>query len=344
MDKKGELEENFYEVEKILDRRKIKGKFQYLIKWKGYSLSESTWEPISHLQYVKEIVDQFNASLDKTPVEGGVSLENKENENSENKIRGRKKKILKKASKLIEDDDYQENNKEINLEKMPSNDMENQKENKIEKNVDFEMNAQRRKLRSSDKIKDSAFHFQLKDLESFKDKEKDDTKEKERSRENSINKLRANIYNKKKKIKKGFGRYRGRRYKSKLKQKQTQEKKAEEDQEQNVNENEEQKAENIEHLEEEKETIKNEENNINNEEGKLKVNENNIPSNQKMFFINEDYTQILGIKMEDKKLIAVVEKKGIDNGVKQELLSTKELKLINPWILIDYYENRINFE
>ena len=47
--------------------------------------------------------------------------------------------------------------------------------------------------------------------------------------------------------------------------------------------------------------------------------------------------------MENKNLIAVVEKKN-DGKKNQELLSTKDLRILNPWILIDYYENRINFE
>ena len=38
-----------YEVEKVLDKRKHYGKIQYLIKWKGYPHSESSWEPESNL-------------------------------------------------------------------------------------------------------------------------------------------------------------------------------------------------------------------------------------------------------------------------------------------------------
>jgi hypothetical protein len=37
--------ENEYEVESILDSRLRRGKLQYLVKWKGYSVSENTWEP-----------------------------------------------------------------------------------------------------------------------------------------------------------------------------------------------------------------------------------------------------------------------------------------------------------
>ena len=51
---------NFYEVEKIIDRRIVKGKKEYLIKWKGYPESQSTWEPISHLTNIKDMVKEFD--------------------------------------------------------------------------------------------------------------------------------------------------------------------------------------------------------------------------------------------------------------------------------------------
>ena len=41
--------EDEYEVEQILDKRKHYGKIQYLIKWKGYPLSEASWKPEENL-------------------------------------------------------------------------------------------------------------------------------------------------------------------------------------------------------------------------------------------------------------------------------------------------------
>ena len=44
-------ESDEYEIEKILGyRRKKDGKCVYLVKWKGYSYEESTWEPASHFK------------------------------------------------------------------------------------------------------------------------------------------------------------------------------------------------------------------------------------------------------------------------------------------------------
>ena len=45
-------EEGYYEVETIMGKTKLKGKTVYLVKWKGFSGNESTWEPLSNLKGV----------------------------------------------------------------------------------------------------------------------------------------------------------------------------------------------------------------------------------------------------------------------------------------------------
>jgi len=48
-----------HEVESILKKRRIGRQVQYLVKWKGYTLEESTWEPLAHLQRSKDTIQEF---------------------------------------------------------------------------------------------------------------------------------------------------------------------------------------------------------------------------------------------------------------------------------------------
>ena len=49
-----------YNVEFIITRR-IKGKKKlYLIKWEGYPITGCSWEPISHLTNIKDMVKEFD--------------------------------------------------------------------------------------------------------------------------------------------------------------------------------------------------------------------------------------------------------------------------------------------
>jgi hypothetical protein len=38
-----------YEIERLVDKRVVKGIVQYLVKWKGYGDFDNTWVPLSNL-------------------------------------------------------------------------------------------------------------------------------------------------------------------------------------------------------------------------------------------------------------------------------------------------------
>ncbi|QRW25579.1 Retrotransposable element Tf2 protein [Rhizoctonia solani] len=54
---KGEEE---YEVEQIIDSKRQRGKWFYLIKWKGYGPEDNSWEPEELLEHSQEEIKQFN--------------------------------------------------------------------------------------------------------------------------------------------------------------------------------------------------------------------------------------------------------------------------------------------
>ena len=53
--------------------------------------------------------------------------------------------------------------------------------------------------------------------------------------------------------------------------------------------------------------------------------------------------KILTVKLDNKALIAVVERRLKTGKTLKEIMNTEELKKTNPWILIDYYEGKIKF-
>ena len=53
-------EEEYYIVEKILDKKKEGKKIFYYVKWVGYPESENTWEPLSNLTNVKQMLKEFD--------------------------------------------------------------------------------------------------------------------------------------------------------------------------------------------------------------------------------------------------------------------------------------------
>ena len=63
-------EEEYYTVEKILEKKKRGKRTTYLVKWEGYTENEATWEPASNLKNVKEMISAF----EKRPVDKSACI------------------------------------------------------------------------------------------------------------------------------------------------------------------------------------------------------------------------------------------------------------------------------
>lgn len=55
--------ENVYDVENILDKKIIKGKTFYYVKWENFPPEQNTWEPLSNLSNVRHLVKKYEADL-----------------------------------------------------------------------------------------------------------------------------------------------------------------------------------------------------------------------------------------------------------------------------------------
>ena len=67
-----EPEEEVFSVEKIISKKVVGGKTQYLLKWKGYDTDDNTWEPEDNLD-CQDLLEEFNKKTkmrDETRVSG----------------------------------------------------------------------------------------------------------------------------------------------------------------------------------------------------------------------------------------------------------------------------------
>jgi hypothetical protein len=66
--------ETEYEVEDILDCKRVgRSGIKYLVKWKGYPISEATWEPFAHVRNASDLVQDYHRRHPDKPASPGGS-------------------------------------------------------------------------------------------------------------------------------------------------------------------------------------------------------------------------------------------------------------------------------
>ena len=110
---------DIYYVEKILDRRKVNDRFEYKIKWEGYPMNQSTWEPLENLRTAMELVEEYDNEhpIPKKLIGKKRKSVKKEiikdtTEKKENQIQ----EVQEKKEEIGQPKEEEEQNKNINLD------------------------------------------------------------------------------------------------------------------------------------------------------------------------------------------------------------------------------------
>ena len=94
---------DIYYVEKILYRRKVNDRYEYKIKWEGYPMNQSTWEPLENLRTAMELVDEYNNEHPfpkKLIGKKKIEQKKKKQKNHQKKKKTQYNKFKKKKKKL----------------------------------------------------------------------------------------------------------------------------------------------------------------------------------------------------------------------------------------------------
>ena len=62
----------FFDIEQILDSKRFGKTVKYCIRWKDYDETDDTWEPISSLQNVLDMVCAFHTAKPRAPRDPSV--------------------------------------------------------------------------------------------------------------------------------------------------------------------------------------------------------------------------------------------------------------------------------
>ncbi|XP_045496096.1 chromo domain protein LHP1-like [Colias croceus] len=104
--KKNVAEEEEYEVERIVDSKRIKGKLHYLIRWKGYSADSDSWEPHDTLS-CPDVINKYNEEKEIPP-----------KKSNKRKAKKKETKVPAKRAKTNWDSENADENAEYEVERI----------------------------------------------------------------------------------------------------------------------------------------------------------------------------------------------------------------------------------
>ena len=70
--------EEEWKVEKIMNKRKVRGRDKYLVQWKGCMAEEDTWESRENLKNTMELVEEFEREYRREEEEEAKQQETEE--------------------------------------------------------------------------------------------------------------------------------------------------------------------------------------------------------------------------------------------------------------------------
>jgi hypothetical protein len=113
-------EEEFYNVEEILDRKRVGRTHHYLVKWEGYSIKYATWEPKRHLLRVRQMVLDFERKLQNGDIKSLNDPNKEDNSKSLRRKNKRKRKTRFESTSSKEKQETVPQTKEKVIEKIES--------------------------------------------------------------------------------------------------------------------------------------------------------------------------------------------------------------------------------
>ncbi|KAK1121624.1 hypothetical protein K0M31_010413 [Melipona bicolor] len=124
--------EKEYEVQKIVGQRTIKGRRQFLVRWKGYDENSDTWEQEKDLNCL-ELIEEYlaeNAENEEDPNSKQLDSSTKSSKNKVTKVDKKSKKPKNNVKKQTE------NGKQITLSDEEKSGKDDQKEFEVEKIIE----------------------------------------------------------------------------------------------------------------------------------------------------------------------------------------------------------------